>query len=311
MNIHYKIVLLINIVILLLLSGCIKEDYDDCEQGIDIYFYSKTKCENDTVYPEQIKNITVCVFDENDLLVGYQKSGNAKLQRSFRERIEVREGGLYTVVAWSGLDESLYDINIPTEMISKKSDLLFRLKRTLKKASSISGSKVYYGESPAIYVPQASGTESLFKNAAVNMQEMTNRLTIIVEGLDNPDNYYIDIESNNGSMNINGTIAQDETIDYASTHLIRENVLEAEFTLLKLQTGNTNTIVVKSKIDGRELYRGSLLGTLLLKNPEVNLDCDHDFVIRFTTEDQCSCGTYMIAEIWVNNWLVHSYDTGL
>lgn len=311
MNIHYKVILLVSTVILLLLSGCIKEDYDDCVQGIDVRFYSKTQCQTDTLYPEQIKGITLCVFDEDGLLVGFQKNNNSKIQRGYNERIEVKHGGIYTVVAWSGLDEGLFDIKLPQEMVTKKTDLLFRLKRTLRLASSIRGSAVYYGESATVYIPDADGSESIFKSTVINMQEVTNRLTIIVEGLDNAENYQVDIESGNGSMNINGSIAQDEIIDYSSVNLTRDNILEAQFTVLKLETGNTNTIVVKSKIDGRELYRGSLLGTLLLKNPDVNLDCDHDFVIRFTTKDQCSCGTYMIAEIWVNNWLVHSYDTDL
>lgn len=309
MNIHYKIVLLITTVTLLLFNGCIKDDYEDCVQGIDIRFYSKTQCEIDTVYPTQIKEMNLCIFNEDGILVGYKKNSNLQIQRNYQNRIEVKEAGLYTVVAWSGLDETHFDLNTPVEMSTKKTDLLFRLKRTLKQASSIQGSAVFYGESQAVYVPQATSSESIFKNAAINMQEVTNRLTITIEGLDNAENYQVDIESNNGSMNINGTVAQDEIIDYSSIHLTRDNLLEAQFTLLKLEIGDTNTIVVKSKIDGRELYRGSLLGTLLLKNPDVNLECDHDFVIRFTTKDQCSCGTYTITEIWVNNWLVHSYDT--
>lgn len=311
MNNFYIKVLLLNILILAFLSGCIKDDYEDCVQGVDIRFYSINQCSTDTLYPQQIADITLCVFDEHGLLVGYKKNSDIKFQRNYAERINLREGGLYTVVAWSGLNDALYDINIPQEMISKKKDLLFRLKRTLGRVSSIIGTPVYYGESPAVYVPQANGVESVFRATAVNMQEVTNRLTIIVEGLDNAENYKVDIESDNGSMNIDGTIANDEVLDYHSEQLARDNILEAQFTLLKLQTGITNTIVVTSKADGRELYRGNLLGTLLLKNPEVNLNCDHDFVIRFTTKDQCDCGTYTIAEIWVNNWLVHSYETEL
>jgi len=81
--------------------------------------------------------------------------------------------------------------------------------------------------------------------------------------------------------------------------------------MLKLETGQENTLVIKSKEGETELFRGSLLGTLLLKNPEVNLACDHDFVIDFTAEDQCDCGEYIILEIRVNNWLVHSYQTNV
>jgi hypothetical protein len=80
---------------------------------------------------------------------------------------------------------------------------------------------------------------------------------------------------------------------------------------MSLTTGFDNTLVVRHRGSGAELYRGDLLGTLLLKNPGVNLACDHDFTIRFTTADRCDCGTYTVMEIWVNRWLVHSYETDL
>ncbi|MFC4677192.1 FimB/Mfa2 family fimbrial subunit, partial [Dysgonomonas termitidis] len=98
---------------------------------------------------------------------------------------------------------------------------------------------------------------------------------------------------------------------YGSQAAFTGSLLEARLTILKLATGCNTSLVIRNRADNSELYRGDLLGTLLLKNPEVNLACDHDFTIRFTAKDQCRCGTYMITEIWVNNWLVHSYTTDL
>jgi len=306
---HLKIILLLGVAFALsVFSGCIKDDYDDCTQGINVSFYSKTECQTDTVYPEGISNITLCVFDKNGSLVAYQNNNDLKLRSSYSQTVEVNSG-LYTVVAWAGLNSSHFDVSTLQNGVTKKSDLLFRLKRALDHADQLDDEKIYYGESPAVYVPQASGSQSIYENTAVNMLEQTNRITIIVEGLARTQDYEVEIESDNGSMNVNGTIAADQIIEYDSELLVKDNRAEAHFTTLKLETGHTNTLVIKSKIDGRELYRGSLLGTLLLKNPNVNLDCDHDFEIRFTTQDQCSCGTYTIVEVWVNNWLVHSYDT--
>jgi len=141
------------------------------------------------------------------------------------------------------------------------------------------------------------------------MLEVTNRITISVEGLAQPDLYQILIESNAGSMNIDGTLASDDTLQYIPNDSEETDPPEATFTLLKLSTGYENTIVIRDTTSGTEIYRGSLLGALILKNPEVNLACDHDFTIRFTAEDPCDCGTYVITEIHVNEWLVHSYET--
>lgn len=310
MKLKRKPVLLIYILILSFLSACdsLFEDGVDCIQGVNVSFYSKTQCDTDTVYPVQIKDISLCIFDKDGILVSYQKSNDLTLQKSYSQRIEVN-GGLYTVVAWSGLDNDHYELASLQTGATKKHDLLFRLKRAAGVASSIEGRRVYYGESPAVYVEQATGPEPIFENTSVNMLEITNRVTVIVEGLTRAEDYQIEIESDNGSMNVDGSIAQDEVLEHDAEHIFREREMEGTFTLLKLETGHNNTLIIKSRLDGRELYRGSLLGTLLLKNPEVNLACDHDFTIRFTAEDQCNCGTYTITKIWVNNWLVHSYDT--
>lgn len=308
MSLRCKSILLTSVILLSLVSGCIKEENENCTQGINVSFYSKTSCQTDTLYPEQIKDIALCVFDKKGILVAYQRSYDLNLQKYYSQNIEVNSG-LYSMVAWSGLDDSHYDLSNLENNVTQKSDLLFRLKRVLHDAISLEGNRVYYGESPAVYVAQASDSKPAFEHTAINLQEITNRLTITVEGLTRAEDYEIEIESDNGSMNLDGTIAQDEVIDYHPTHLVKDEGLEAQFTILKLETGHNSTLIIKNKLDGTEVYRGSLLGTLLLKNPDVNLNCDHDFTVRFTAEDQCECGTYAITEIWVNNWLVHSYNT--
>ena len=188
-----------------------------------------------------------------------------------------------------------------------KEDWLFRLKRSQHIAVLMEDVQVYTGESRAVYLD--GGTSGISEHTSVNLQEITNRLTISVEGLDrNKEEYEVYIESGNGSMKVSGSLADDETVRYNPVTSSDNERINEKFYLLKLETGHNNTIVIRNKISGKELYRGSLLGTLLLKNPEVDLNCDHDFTIKFTAQDQCECGTYTIKEIWVNNWLVHSYD---
>jgi hypothetical protein len=282
----------------------------DCPQGINVRFYSKIACSLDTVYPEQVQDLILCVFDNNGRLVSCQQDNSVEMQAEYIQTIKA-ENGLFTVVAWAGLKAGPYDIRLPEEKITTKADLLFRLQRAAQQAVSIEGKRVYYGESPTVFLPDPEEAGSVFENTAINLQEITNRVTISVEGLPNTEEYAVVIESANGSMNIDGSIAQDDIIRYASQPVVKEGIVEADFTLLKLETGHHNTLIIQDKKNDRELFRGDLLGTLLLRNPGVNLACDHDFMIRFTMKDQCKCGDYMIMEIWVNNWLVHSYETDL
>lgn len=309
MKLCFQSVLSISIIFYsLFLSGCIRDD-TDCYYSptLIVSLYSMSPCETDTVYPTGIKDITLCVFDKNDILVAYVHKDNVTLGKGYTEEITVTEKGIYTVMAWSGIYTGYFDLNQPQLGQTTKKDWLFHLKRLQNIAVSIEGIQVYAGESRAVYM---DGAISRSERASVNLQEITNRLTVTIEGLNrNEEEYEVYIESDNGSMQLDGSIAEDEIVRFNPMISINNGRLNERFSLLKLETGHNNTIVIRHKISGKELYRGSFLGTLLLKNPEVNLDCDHDFIIRFTTQDQCECGTYTIQEIWVNNWLVHSYDT--
>lgn len=309
MTLRCKPFLFMVIVLTVFLSGCVEQRYDsNCTQGLDISFFSRTICQPEPTYPEEITDLLICVFDNDDVLADFRYRENIALSRDYSERIEIGNG-LYMVTAWSGIDVSVFDIDELQNGVTKKDDLLFRLKRTGDNASPTDGLKVYHGESRAVYVPKAGKSEVIYENAKVNLLEVTNRLTVTVEGLEGDiEDYSISIESDNGSMNVDGSIADDQIVKYEPVVLSDPETLRTAFTTLKLETGYNNTIIIKNDVNGTELYRGSLLGTLILKNPEVNLNCDHDFEIRFTAEDQCQCGTYTITEIWVNNWLVHSYD---
>lgn len=287
------------------ISGCVYERTDDCPQGIDVRLYSKTPCRIDTVYP-RLSGLDLRVFDYHGRLVSDRLSSDSVLTEHYTTRMKA-ENGLYGVTAWSGLDADVFERHVA----DKKSSLLFRLKVSGGVAASLEGKRVYYGQSPVVFLPDPAEYGSVFEAVAIPVQEITNRLTIQVEGLPPTGAYEAVIESANGAMHTDGSIAPGEVITYGSQASFTGVLLEARLTILQLATGCHSSLVIRNQADHSELYRGDLLGTLLLKNPEVNLACDHDFTIRFTTQDQCQCGTYMISGIWVNNWLVHSYNTEL
>ncbi|MCD8194266.1 MAG: FimB/Mfa2 family fimbrial subunit [Tannerellaceae bacterium] len=307
MKVHWGSMLL-GMLISSFLPGCVKEDPDECgNEGIRVHLYTKTPCLPDTTYPTLIKNIVYTVFDHNNILVTHKTVTNVELNRDYTEVFEVGSG-LYTVIAWAGLNDENIISQPLQDGITHKDDLMFRVEREDRLCKPLDDDYIFYGESPAVYVPANTGQETVFETTAINMQEVTNRVTISIGGLTRNDIYEIMIESDNGSMNIDGTISEDEIIEYEARYVTGLNTVRASFTMLKLETGYHNMLVITDKTQGTELYRGNLLGTLLLKNPDVNLACDHDFNINFDFEDQCNCGTYILTEIRVNDWIVHSYE---
>jgi hypothetical protein len=312
MKAGYKMRILQSVAALsLLCTGCgIWEDMDDCPQGIDIAFYSKTPCAIQRSYPADISDLRLYLFDERGVLAGVNTAPEVRLASDYTYTVEAKNG-LYTVVAWAGVNAETFDMATPRVGITTKDDVLFSLRNIEGRALPYDGHRVYYGESEAVSLPDPAIYGSVFKEVSVNMSELTNRITVEVEGLPSPDDYEVTIETRMGAVCFGGGEKSGNQIDYMPVVHPASDVLAASFTVMELTTGFGTSLVVCHKASGKELYRGDLLGTLLLKNPNVNLACDHDFTIRFTTEDKCDCGTYTIMEIWVNDWLVHSYETTL
>lgn len=298
--------------VLLNITGCVYDDRDDCFQGINVHFFSKNACDADTVYPS-LSGLKLFVFDENDNLVASRDADNEEITAHYSKTLKARNG-LFTVVAWGGLSSDAIDLQEIKEFITIKKDVLFRiLQNTQGEISLPESTKIYFGESRPIFLPDPAEYGSVFEQAEVNMQEITNRLKVQIEGLPQTNDFEVVIESENSSMNIDSSVAQGNKVKYISTTPVFDanGVLQVNLTTLQILSGYNIALVINDKTLGKELYRGDLLGTLLLKNPGVNPACDRDFTIRFTAADQCNCGTYMIMEIWVNNWLVHSYNANL
>ncbi len=298
--------------VLLSTVGCVYDDWDDCPQGINVHFFSKSACDVSPIYPS-LSGLQLFVFDEDGNLVATRDADNEEITSHYSKTLKVRNG-LFTVVAWGGLNTDAADVQKMKEFAATKKNALFRLNQNASgEISSPEATRIYFGESQPIFLPNPAEYGSIFKQAEVNMQEITNRLTVQIEGLHKSEKFEILVESENSGMNLDGSVNRGGLVKYISTTPVFDeaSVLQANLTTLQMLTGYKTTLVIKNKTLGEELYRGDLLGTLLLKNPEVDLACDHDFTIRFTTADVCNCGAYMIMEIWVNNWLVHSYNADL
>ncbi len=307
MSVVHKLILFAGIV--LILSGCVGEDRDECgSQWLNIHFYSKNSCRADTVYPAEIHTVLFGIFNAEGILATSYEKKNIQIQSGYFEPVEVAPGD-YSVIAWSGIDNANYDIFPLQNGITTKEDLLFRLKRVQNQANSITGTYVFFGESPVVSVPENSGRNDVFERVDVNMQEITNRITVSLEDVPSGDEFEIIILSDNGSMNVNGIIANDDIINYPAVYSLEEKSIHADFTVLKLQSNRINTLIIRNITAGTEIYNGDLLNALILKNPDIDLSCDHDFVIRFTLEEQN--GTYAIANVYINGWLLHSYNTNM
>ena len=188
--------------------------------------------------------------------------------------------------------------------------------------------KVWQGQSRTIHLPDPAISGALYKYTAVNLREVTNRIKLIVE-FDRttmkeklPKDLRVKVSSANTSMHIDGTTKRNGTpIEYpAQNVVITDDVGEWNYSLLDLVTGMSNNLKITLEEEGdnsgeeKIVFDGDLIASILLRAKEsgVSLDCENDFVVKFEIKDYCvECWTHFSCNIYVNDWLVHSYSTDL
>ncbi len=300
---HRKGIVLGGVMLLLCLFvpwGCIFDDFLDCPTGIRVRFYSQSPCEGRRSRPA-VSDLNIYVFDGDDRLVAWQQDDAPESNEDYALSVQVGEG-VYTVIAWAGLNSGPDEPETPVNGTTTKADVLFRL-REGGIAADTGGSRLWFGESSSVEV---SGTKRpVFADTEINLMEVTSRVSVRFDG---PGDYEVAVESNHGAITFGGDIVPGSPVRYTAVSSPSRVESENRFTILRPDGGYEYTLVVSDSRDGAELFRGDLLETLLLKNPTVDLACDRDFEIVFEVRE---FGTYIGLKIYVNGWPVHSYSLNL
>ncbi len=309
-----------------ILGSCdslIYDDLADCPQGVYVKFYSMTPCESDSTFLGNVSSLTVFAFDENDRLETTVTQQNVTLSSDYEVLIPVSDGN-FTFVAWTGVDDN-FTKGTFTPGTTTKRDVMLTLKSTAGVAVNLSGKQVWQGESPVVFLPDPEEYAGFYEHTAVNLQEVTNRVELIVE-FDKTtmkeydlEELHAEVASGNGIMRIDGTMPtnQDVLVYPSSTPVYDDNIATWNYNMMDLRTGYDNKLYIYytgNVEDGETVFNGDLIAMILLAadNGKVNLDCDNDFIIKVVIKDYCvECWTHFSCSIYVNNWLVHSYSTEL
>ena len=306
------------VISLLGLTSCDKwiyESFEDCPQAIKVGFYSKTECANQKSYPQRVTRLNIYAFDKNDVLYSTHVVDNVRLSEAYEYSIPVEKSGLYTVLSWGNLGDHYYDIGKVQVGKTTKQNILFRLRQTGKWGADLRETTLWYGESPVVQVERNTTNYERYTETSVNLREYTNRIAVIIEGVPNPEDYKIEIASSNGTYQVNGRVAKaDSTFYPGETKVVGDSTCRADFTTLKLESGHKNTLIVTNKAKGVEMFRTDLVGVILSSSyaENINLRCLNDFKVRLVAH-HCDCpeNTYQIVEVWINDWLVHTYSIGV
>lgn len=327
--------ILVATVATLLLTSCNKWVFDDlgtCPRGVYIHLYSQTDCQDVPTYPEEVKDIAIFVFDNSGTLAAVSQQSGLTLAKDKEVLVPLTEDGAYKAVAWAGVAPELFEQKAFVIGQTTMQDLY----ATLKSSADLKGRTVWQGASARdiILTPLKEGETEQFVHSSINLREVTNRVTVIVEGLEHTADVALNVTSANIDYLHSGALkAQGKLHSYPYEEERVENTFRREetgpneapkfngrytaaFTTLRLESGRGSQLTLTSKETGGILYQNDLFGLIHVANEkskgEVNVRCQNDFVIYLRVKrcPTCSDG-YMLAEIRVNNWGIHSFDVEL
>ena len=276
-----------------------------------------TPCATDSTFIGQVSDLHLFAFNDKDVLVSVTQQKNVSLDRNYEMLVPVTNG-YYTFIGWAGVNDRFTTASF-TEGVTTKKEVMLTLNAQNNQAEALGTTKVWQGVSPVVFLqyPAVVGTE--YKRAAINLLEVTNRVNIEIELHESvlkdtdPKDFEVKIVSANGTVNIDGSMPLNSgVLTYPATVTYTDNSVKAAYTLMDLKTGYGNLITVTNRKNNEVIWQSDLIGSILLKNPNVNLECKNDFEVKFVIKDKClDCGTYVCWEILVDNWQVHSYSVDL
>ncbi len=195
-----------------ILGGCdllIYDGLEDCPQGVYVKFYSMTPCDVDSTFIGEVPSLTVFAFDENDKLVTSVSQQNVTLSRDYEILVPVSNGN-FSFVAWAGVNDK-FTSGTFTRGTTTRKDVMLTLKSTGNLAANIGNLHVWHGGSSMISLPDPSKDGSVYKYTAINLEELTNRVKVIVEIESSvkdiaPQDLEVSVASANGMVNIDGSM---------------------------------------------------------------------------------------------------------
>lgn len=309
----------------LLFTGCDKyiyEDLEECPQGVYISFYHQTPCMDEPTAVGEVDGLHVFAFDLHDKLVKIERvDGQVDLSKAYEMELPPVQKGHYSFIAWAGTNNQFFDLNEFVVGKTTKEDVLMTLRSKDSNAVGLGSHQVWQGESKAISLPDRKEYGTVYEEVAINMLEVTNRINLtlklhesVCETLD-IDDFEIMISSANGTSLINKRMPLSAAqLTYPGTEIARDEFsVSLAYTLMELKSGYNNVLKVYNKKEDKVYFLQDLLGKVLLENPNVNLECTHDFDIVMEIEDTCkSCpDNNLVVHIMINNYAIHSFAVEL
>ena len=331
-----------------LTAGC-KQDIVKPEKpkapGVVYVKLYNTTCKADSIGLNTQSNVHLLAFDEDNRLAASTELKDIDLgnkQKGFTEvRFPIKSDTLdqdrvYNIYAWTGLNGKF---SADAKIGQKKSEIFASLRSGAESQYVNLGSdRVYFGQANhSVVLKDSAKNGTREQHIAVSVGELTYRLNVSVVldksmlGRVNPPSireFGLEIKSGNGTYNFDASHALNSAIMTYQPNgpvVYNDTALVAKYTVMDLQTGLGSQVRISHSRNGQTRdvempidIQHDLVAAILAyaSKPEnkfsFNLNCEHDIDLKFLIKDKCDgCGQYMCTGVFINDWLVHTFDTEL
>lgn len=301
-------------------------DEEDCVVTYHIRFKYDYNMLYTDAFAHQVTSVHLYAFDRTGHLVHHEtEQGNALKQNGYAMQVEWNPAD-YTLVAWGGLAGDA-TFSVPQD-IDTKEQLICTMQRTNAQVGELT--PLFHGmvEHPELVI---ENNDELNPVTLVPLMKNTNTLRVVLQNLSekalDARNFTFSIAEENGRMNYDNSLLQDETLTYSPFYLGQGdvdyqdaksvssrnseqlNVVIAEFTFGRLMDGRRPMLTIVNNETGKTVLSLPLTEYLKLVKSHYNremsdqeyFDRQDEYSLTFFLDEDSSWNS---AVIMVNSWRV-------
>ena len=271
--------IMLMLVALVLATGCIKEDYDDCD-NVTIYFQYLADGDTDVLY-QYMSKVDLYVFDEGGHILGVGHYNQDELSHfAAKPSFKLPVGKRYKVVAVG----NAYDATEVVNLQATSFDDIFIQHPNWGSGDPVTSHDHNYMGQKEFFLP---GGEGVMYRDTVTLYSSHIDMQVEIHGLPAPGTradgipYQLSLENSNAQTSFNNAVNQDEkgtlypdlvwddteqcyrTDDLAVFRMDCDGILSEDYC--------EHTLVLTEKATGKELVRGNIYNYLQHYDDEIDV----------------------------------------
>lgn len=308
------------------------EEDVDCSVEYRVKFKYDYNMKYADAFAHEVKSVTIYAFDDDGKFVYQQtQQGDILSEEDYSMPVEV-EPGDYHLISWAGLEgENSFSVPVLSKGSSTIDELTCKMNRINGRAADGSAiinedlKPLWHGEVTKLSFSRAATRQVV----TVPLVKNTNNIRIVLQHLSgeevNSDRFEFNITDENGLMNYDNRLLEDETLTYYAWHksdgkaeldpqdntraTTTVGVALAELTVGRLVVDNRPILTITNKETGEKVLSIPLIDYLVLVKGNYNRNMsDQEYLDR---QDEYSM-TFFLDEndhwassaIYINSWRV-------